>query len=237
MWGWPVTQRMGEQATPLNRTPHTGVDFGGPLGAPVDALLDGTVRRVFSDTVGGNQIEVQDEKTGVRALFAHLGAVLVRPGQRVTPTTDIGYVGASGKVTGPHLHLETRDSAGKLVDPLTVLGPTSTARAPDAGNTCGLDTASVILVGDRLRRGESPATIAADMTARLGRPITVECLQNAAYREADILPDASKVPVLGGIGQGAHNILTADPSQLMVTAAIIGVAVLLGYTGLRRLVR
>lgn len=83
----------------------------------------------------------------------------------------------------------------------------SSSPSPSIGElpTCGLDAASMTVVGDRLRFGQTPAQIAAELTKSLGRTITVECLRGDAYRAAGeigrLVDKATSIPVLGGAAQ------------------------------------
>lgn len=100
--------------------PHRGIDFATPDGTPIVAGEKGRVLRKFFDPVGGIQLEIESE-TGERTLFAHLRDTYVSAGQTVSPSTVLGLTGATGTVTGPHLHLERYDAKGMLLDPLNNL--------------------------------------------------------------------------------------------------------------------
>ncbi len=97
---------------------HTGVDVGAPAGTPIPALGAGTIESVFFDATGGNQVKVRYDSMA-EGWFAHLDQVYSQPGERVSGETIIAKSGASGHVTGPHLHYEQRDPSGQLVDPLS----------------------------------------------------------------------------------------------------------------------
>ena len=99
---------------------HRGVDYGAPHGSPIRATADGVVR--FSGVRGayGNTVVLQHgERT--ETLYAHMSRISDKSqvGRRVKQGEVIGYVGASGRVTGTHLHYEFR-VGGVHVDPLTV---------------------------------------------------------------------------------------------------------------------
>ncbi len=97
--------------------PHWGIDFGAAYGAPVRAVGDGQV--VFAARNGGygNLVEIRHRGSRVTR-YAHLSrfAADVRVGARVTQGQTIGYVGASGLATSPHLHYELRVN-GRAVNP------------------------------------------------------------------------------------------------------------------------
>jgi murein DD-endopeptidase MepM/ murein hydrolase activator NlpD len=109
---WPVrgyiTGGMGRREDPFNgaRTEtHTGVDISAPHGTRVEASGDGVV--IFAGTREGyGKIVVIDHKFGVVTRYGHLSKFNVKVGQRVFRGETIGYVGATGRATGPHLHFE-----------------------------------------------------------------------------------------------------------------------------------
>ena len=89
---------------------HTGLDFHAAMGEPVHAAADGVVVLVApvgtgSDTWAGNHIAIQ-HADGLTTMYCHLSVIDVKVGQRVAANTVIGLVGATGHVTGPHLHFE-----------------------------------------------------------------------------------------------------------------------------------
>jgi murein DD-endopeptidase MepM/ murein hydrolase activator NlpD len=97
---------------------HTGLDFAAPVGTPIHAVMAGTVLAAARCTHGcayGNLTEI-DHGGGLHTWYAHQSAFLVHPGDHVTAGQVIGRVGATGNVTGPHVHLEVR-IGGTPVDP------------------------------------------------------------------------------------------------------------------------
>jgi murein DD-endopeptidase MepM/ murein hydrolase activator NlpD len=82
--------------------PHLGIDYGAPIGTPVQAIGDGRV--IFAARKGGagNLIEIQ-HANGYTTYYMHLSRILVRAGQRVEQGQRIGLVGMTGLATGPHL--------------------------------------------------------------------------------------------------------------------------------------
>ncbi|MBI3896138.1 MAG: M23 family metallopeptidase [Acidobacteria bacterium] len=101
------------------RSPHSGTDFRGEAGTPVKAPNTGKV--VLADNLyfSGNVV-ILDHGWGMYSYFAHLSRFIVSEGDSVTPGQIIGYVGATGRVTAPHLHWSLR-LAGARVDPLSLL--------------------------------------------------------------------------------------------------------------------
>jgi len=86
---------------------HAGVDIGAPEGAAAVACLDGRVVAVASLPAYG-RVVVIDHGGRLASVYAHLSAVEGQEGERVTRGDRIGSVGATGQVTGPHLHFEIR---------------------------------------------------------------------------------------------------------------------------------
>jgi murein DD-endopeptidase MepM/ murein hydrolase activator NlpD len=111
---WPVEGRVGssfgERQDPINGEAgsfHPGVDIEVPYGTLVRAAGDGDV---LGETMGagyGRQV-VLSHGHDVMTIYGHLSAVAVFPGQHVTRGQIIGYVGQTGRATGPHLHYEVR---------------------------------------------------------------------------------------------------------------------------------
>jgi murein DD-endopeptidase MepM/ murein hydrolase activator NlpD len=101
------------------RSAHSGADFLSPAGTPVKAAAAGRVMLAKNLYYSGNTVIV-DHGLGVFSLFAHLSRIDVAAGQSVTESQVVGLVGATGRVTGPHLHWTVRVS-GARVDPLGVL--------------------------------------------------------------------------------------------------------------------
>ncbi|MEU6195807.1 LysM peptidoglycan-binding domain-containing M23 family metallopeptidase [Streptomyces sp. NPDC047061] len=101
---------------------HTGVDFVVPTGTPVKAVGTGTVVTAGWGGSYGNQVVVR-LADGYYAQYGHLSALSVSVGQTVTAGQQIGLSGATGNVTGPHLHFEIRTTPdyGSDVDPVAYL--------------------------------------------------------------------------------------------------------------------
>lgn len=102
---------------------HMGTDFAGAVGAPVRAANRGVVRLVDLFFLGGNVIYV-DHGEGLVTVYLHLSKQLVAEGDTVERGAVIGRVGATGRVTGPHLHWIARYGAVS-VDPLSLLRVTN----------------------------------------------------------------------------------------------------------------
>jgi murein DD-endopeptidase MepM/ murein hydrolase activator NlpD len=110
---WPVEGRItsgfGERMDPFNSEGafHRGVDISSPYGTRVIAPADGVVR--FADIMNGyGRTIMVDHGHGVTTLYGHLSGFGVTPGQMIHRGDTLGYVGVTGRSTGPHLHYEVR---------------------------------------------------------------------------------------------------------------------------------
>lgn len=101
------------------RQPHSGIDFKASKGTPVHASASGRVVFVGDLFFSGKSIIV-DHGTGVVSMYFHLGIAVVSPGTLVHQGDVIGFVGSTGRVTGPHLHWSFRVH-NQRVDPLSLL--------------------------------------------------------------------------------------------------------------------
>lgn len=98
---------------------HAGIDFGATTGTPVYATASGRVAEAGRNGGYGLMVELAHEH-GLSTRYAHLSAVAVQEGARVDVGQLVGYVGSTGRSTGPHLHYETR-RADKALDPSTFI--------------------------------------------------------------------------------------------------------------------
>jgi len=105
------------------RQPHGGADFLSPAGTPIHAPNSGRVVLARDLYFTGNTVVI-DHGLGVFSLLAHLSVVDVHQGEFVARGETIGQVGATGRVTGPHLHWAVRMN-GARVNPLAVLATTN----------------------------------------------------------------------------------------------------------------
>ncbi|HEY1209865.1 MAG TPA: M23 family metallopeptidase [Terracidiphilus sp.] len=110
---WPVEGRVGssfgQRMDPFNGEGafHEGIDLEAPLGTPVRAAGDGEVTVAGMNAGYGREIMI-DHGHDVLTLYGHLSAMAVAVGQHVIRGQVIGFVGQSGRATGPHLHYEVR---------------------------------------------------------------------------------------------------------------------------------
>jgi len=98
------------------RRMHSGVDFAGPVGTPLYATADGVVTHAGWLSGYGRLVKIKHE-FGIETRYAHMSKIRVKVGQKVSRGERIGDMGASGRVTGPHLHYEVR-VGGKAVHPM-----------------------------------------------------------------------------------------------------------------------
>ena len=98
------------------RRMHSGVDFAAGRGTPLYATADGVIVHAGWSSGYGRLVKIQHE-FGIETRYAHLSKLRVKVGQRVSRGQRIGDMGASGRVTGVHLHYEVR-IGGKAVNPM-----------------------------------------------------------------------------------------------------------------------
>lgn len=103
---------------------HKGTDFAARPGTPIYAAGDGVIERADRYGSYGNYVRIR-HANGYKTAYAHLSrfARATRTGRRVTQGQTIGYVGATGRVTGPHLHYEVLRN-GKHINPMSMRAPT-----------------------------------------------------------------------------------------------------------------
>ena len=124
---WPLTGRIsgvfGSQRI-LNgepKRPHSGVDVARPTGTPIKAPADGIVRLAETDMYFEGGLVLLDHGHKLESAFLHMSRIDVEPGQKVKKGEVLGAVGATGRVTGPHLHWSVK-WVGRLVDPQLLVG-------------------------------------------------------------------------------------------------------------------
>ncbi|MDG1472290.1 MAG: DUF5930 domain-containing protein [Ascidiaceihabitans sp.] len=112
------TSKFGPRRDPKTggRRMHKGVDFAAANGTPLYATADGVVTHSGWSSGYGRLVKIQHE-FGIETRYAHMSKLRVKVGQRVSRGQRIGDMGASGRVTGVHLHYEVR-VGGKAVNPM-----------------------------------------------------------------------------------------------------------------------
>ena len=108
------------------RRGHKGVDLAAPTGTPVYATADGVVRKADWFSSYGKYISIE-HGASLQTRFAHLSDMVVSAGDKVKKGDLIGYVGSTGRSTGPHLHYEVRVD-GVAVDPSPYMVPSDDHR-------------------------------------------------------------------------------------------------------------
>lgn len=112
-----MTSGFGMRNHPIlrQRRQHQGVDLAAPSGTPVYATADGLIGMAQWYSSYGNYVQIEHGGE-LQTRYAHLSSYTVSPGDMVQKGDLIGYVGSTGRSTGPHLHYEVR-VAGSAVDP------------------------------------------------------------------------------------------------------------------------
>jgi murein DD-endopeptidase MepM/ murein hydrolase activator NlpD len=131
--GWPVASGyvssvFGRRTDPFSgrQAFHKGLDFTARPGTPVMAVASGVVTWAGWDKDYGKLIEIR-HSDGYRSRYAHNSEIVVKPGQVVMKGQKIAKVGATGRASGTHLHLEVLAN-GQLVDPRQYIGTRRAAR-------------------------------------------------------------------------------------------------------------
>jgi len=105
--------------------PHYGIDYAAPRGTPIWAIGDGTIAARGWLGGAGKAVRIR-HPNGFISSYGHLSQFArgIRPGAKVKQQQVIGYVGATGLATGPHLDFRIKKN-GRFVNPLTIQGPRS----------------------------------------------------------------------------------------------------------------
>ena len=129
----PISGVFGSQRI-LNgepKRPHSGVDVAAPTGTPIKAPASGVVTLAEEGMYFEGGLVLIDHGHWLESAFLHMSRIDVEPGQRVEKGDIIGAVGATGRVTGPHLHWSMK-WIGRLVDPQLTAG-----QMPEPAETAG----------------------------------------------------------------------------------------------------
>ena len=105
-----ITSKYGYRKHPITgkHHHHNGIDIAAPIGTPIFTPVTGQVVSIGGDQWNGNQVRIQSELHTF--IFLHLHSFAVKPGQHVIKGQNIATVGATGQVTGAHLHFEVHTS-------------------------------------------------------------------------------------------------------------------------------
>lgn len=124
----PISGVFGSQRI-LNgqpRAPHNGVDVAAPVGTPIAAAADGVVVLAEPDMLLTGKTVLIDHGLGLTTNYLHMSELDVKPGDKVTKGQMIGRIGATGRVSGPHLHWGATLHQ-TAIDPALLVGPMPSA--------------------------------------------------------------------------------------------------------------
>ncbi len=146
----PITRRV---------QPHTGVDYAAPKGTPVMSIGDGVVTSMKYEGAGGNVVRIKHNSV-YRTAYLHLSGFAsgLKPGKRVRQGDVIGYVGSTGRSTGPHLDFRVWKNDSP-VNPLTMDSPPAEPVKPELMAEFEKAAASCRSMADTLKAAELSAEI------------------------------------------------------------------------------
>lgn len=113
-----ITSPYGTRIHPVTgqRKSHDGIDYGSPTGTPIHAVAEGNVMVSAYDEYSGNKVAIK-HRDGTSSWYLHMSVRGVSVGTHVVAGQVIGKVGATGRVTGPHLHFGFKDEKGRWMNP------------------------------------------------------------------------------------------------------------------------
>jgi hypothetical protein len=212
----PITTKYG-QVTDVHGSalwggnPHLAIDYGCPQGTSVQASGNGTVIETGSGSGSrsyGNYIII-DHGSSISTLYAHLSAINVYKGDKVSQGQVIGLSGATGYVTGPHLHFETRKN-GQPVNPASlglsgsvavVAGNTNSTASSSGAGTDGGSSSSAAILGFDAGSGNSGTKIPSSyMGAAIGSGVTGNFLSKTSATNSKFGTGAGTNTNVGGPG-------------------------------------
>lgn len=175
-----ISEGFGPRINPVTGLPqfHNGIDLAAPNGTPLRAMGEGRVIAAGSNAVSGNMVRYQvgDNTFG----YAHMNAPTnLQVGQTVRAGDIMGNVGATGRATGPHVHITARDAHGRAFDPTTMLGG-------GTGGAGGGEYMNIAGGGDRQSLQEA-----------LADPATVQRIAYAAGLGVKDIPKLTGIGVAG----------------------------------------
>ena len=124
-----LTSEYGMRTHPVlkRRLGHKGIDLAAPTGTPIYATADGYVSKAERFSSYGNYVSIE-HGARIQTRYAHMSRIAVEDGTWVEKGDLIGYVGSTGRSTGPHLHYEVRID-GKAVNPMPYMVESEAQRA------------------------------------------------------------------------------------------------------------
>lgn len=121
-----VGSKFGPRVAPVAgaSTNHNGVDFPAAVGTAITAPISGKITAIYEDkTYGSGNVVLMEHPGKWKSGYAHLSTYgTFKVGDQVKQGEVIGYVGKTGRVSGPHLHFTLTDPKGKKVDPELYFG-------------------------------------------------------------------------------------------------------------------
>lgn len=150
--GYAVTSAFGARRMPWEPRArlHAGMDIGAPLGTGIVAAADGFVLKSGWSPTYGQYVRLRHQDRVV-SLYAHLGSRrTLRPGEFIARAELLGWVGDSGRSTGPHLHFELRLADGRPVNPALLI-----AGWPTDGSKRGASAATLTLASRSCPAGDT----------------------------------------------------------------------------------
>jgi murein DD-endopeptidase MepM/ murein hydrolase activator NlpD len=114
-----IASGFGYRIDPVYKTVklHPGLDFSSPAGTPIYATADGMIEVAGNRGDGYGNVVIINHGFGYKTLYGHMYRIKARSGQRVVRGEVIGWVGSTGKSTGPHCHYEVIKNGNKI-DPI-----------------------------------------------------------------------------------------------------------------------
>lgn len=136
--GYHFTSGFGMRTHPVlgGRRQHKGIDLAAPIGTPVYATADGQVSKAEWFSSYGLYVSLE-HGADIQTRYGHMSRLNVAAGQTVHKGDLIGYVGTTGRSTGPHLHYEVR-VAGEAVNPMPYMQTQALAAADPASKAAGM---------------------------------------------------------------------------------------------------
>jgi murein DD-endopeptidase MepM/ murein hydrolase activator NlpD len=163
--GARISSSFGMRFHPVLQTnrPHNGTDFAAPRGTPIMAAGNGVVERANRFGSFGNYIRIR-HANGYETAYAHLNGFArgIRAGSRVSQGQVIGYVGTTGRSTGPHLHYEVHKN-GRPLNPMRLDLPSGRRLSEDELELFEAERDRILALRDGAPAADAPAEPAAAM--------------------------------------------------------------------------